>query len=70
MAGLLVRSDTKLELVSEPEVAALAVLDETRLQNNRSLKVGHHSEPTKKSMLIVCRLATHLSCVMLVDALL
>jgi molecular chaperone DnaK (HSP70) len=53
MAGLLVRSDTTLELVGEPEAAALAVFDELRSQKKRSLKVSHHPEPAKKSMLIV-----------------
>jgi len=69
MAGLLARNDTTLELVGEPEAAALAVFDEMRSQNNRSLKVSHHSEPAKNQCLS-CRLATHLLFVMLVEALL
>ena len=40
MAGLLDRENTALELVGEPEAAALSVFDEMTSQNWRKLKVG------------------------------
>lgn len=40
MAGLLARTDTTLELIGEPEAAALAVFDEMSVQKQRGLQVG------------------------------
>lgn len=40
MAGLMARSSTTLELIGEPEAAALAVFDEMSVQKKRSLSVG------------------------------
>lgn len=40
MAGMLARSDTTLELIGEPEAAALAVLEEMSAQKKKGLKAG------------------------------
>jgi molecular chaperone DnaK (HSP70) len=40
MAGLLARTNTTLELIGEPEAAALAVFDEMTAQKKRSLQVS------------------------------
>jgi molecular chaperone DnaK (HSP70) len=39
MAGLMARKNTTLELIGEPEAAALAVFDDIKLQKERRLKV-------------------------------
>jgi len=40
MAGLLARTDTTLELIGEPEAAALAVFEDMNAQRKRSLQVS------------------------------
>jgi hypothetical protein len=56
MAGMLAWSDTTLELIGEPEAAAMAVLEEMSVQKKRSLKAGQIPGSWNFDWLTQCRL--------------